>query len=239
MNDGASIVAEKVSVTKDRAPILNDVSFTVQSGAITGLIGPSGSGKTTLMRSIVGVQAISGGTLTILGQSAGSKTLRPQIGYVAQESSVYTDLTVWQNIRYFATLVGADALQLDTIIRTVHLDDKKDRLVEKLSGGERARVSLAIALLGDPQLLVLDEPTVGLDPILRQELWQLFTELASAGKTLLLSSHVMDEAERCTQLLLMRNGQLLWHDTRQQLLRTTGADSVEDAFIATIKKEDK
>jgi ABC-2 type transport system ATP-binding protein len=231
-----AILADKLSVKKGKNTILSELSFTVQPGSITGLIGPSGSGKTTLMRTIVGVQALNSGELTVLGEKAGSRKLRRKIGYVTQSPAVYGDLTVLQNLQYFAKLVRASHKDVDAVITQVQLVEQRDQLVESLSGGQKARVSLAIALLGDPDLFVLDEPTVGLDPVLRNELWDMFKELAKAGKTLLVSSHVMDEAERCKHLLLLRDGKLLWNDTRQELLMYTKKDTVGDAFVATIKR---
>ncbi len=237
MTTTVSIEATKLTVKKQKTVILDGLSFTIQAGTVTGLIGPSGSGKTTLIRAIVGVQQVTSGSLTVLGKAAGDARPRANIGYVTQSPAIYDDLTVLQNVHYFAKLAGASAAQADSIIRVVHLDDKKDQLAALLSGGQKARVSLAIALLGDPEVLVLDEPTVGLDPILRQELWRLFAALAARGKTLIVSSHVMDEAERCDELLLMRDGKLLWNNSRQQLLAHTGASSVEKAFIAMVSAE--
>jgi len=233
-----TIRAEKLVVKKDNITILRELTFEVPAGTITGLIGPSGSGKTTLMRAIVGVQSITNGTLAILGRPAGSYELRRRIGYVSQVTAIYEDLTVLQNVRYFATLVHANRSQADEVIDLVRLNPQRNQVAQSLSGGEKARVSLAIALLGNPDLLVLDEPTVGLDPLLRRELWQLFAELAAKGKTLLISSHVMDEAEKCHDLLLMRSGELLWQDTRESLLRSTNTQSVESAFIAIIPKQE-
>lgn len=230
-----AIIAKSLIVTKGSASILNGLTFSTKKGAITGLIGPSGSGKTTLMRSIVGVQAYDG-TLKVLGRDAGNKNLRSRIGYVTQSPAIYSDLTVGQNIAYFASIVGASKEQSTQIIREVDLAKQAKQLVAHLSGGQKARVSLAIALLGDPELLVLDEPTVGLDPILRNNLWDLFARLAESGKTLLISSHVMDEAERCNELLLMREGALLWNDTRQNLLQETSSSTVGDAFVAMIER---
>lgn len=172
----------------------------------------------------------------MLGEPAGSAKLRPKVGYVTQSPSVYGDLTVRQNLAYFATLMRAPKKQVDEIIKTVGLQAQSKQVVDSLSGGQRARVSLAVALLGDPELLVLDESTVGLDPVLRQELWTLFAELAQRGKTLLISSHVMDEAEKCEQLLLVRDGQLLWSQSRLELLKQTGKVSVEDAFLAMVER---
>lgn len=234
MDKNSRLIGKNVTVKKAKQDILSSLDFVIAPGKITGLIGPSGSGKTTLMRSIVGVQKLTSGSLTIFDLPAGSKELRPRVGYVTQSPAVYTDLTVWQNMRYFGTLAQASKEQIDTALGSVHLDNKKKQIVESLSGGERARVSLAIALLGNPDVLVMDEPTVGLDPILRQELWGLFAELAGQGKILLVSSHVMDEAERCDQLLLMRNGHLLWTDGKDKLLEQTKTSSVEAAFIKTI-----
>lgn len=230
-----SIQAEELRVKKAHAVILDDLEFTIQPGSITGLIGPSGSGKTTLMRTIVGVQAVTKGTLNVLGEPAGSSQLRSKIGYVTQDAAVYGDLTVLQNIRYFAVLTQADHNQVDQIIETVQLTKQRDKLASALSGGQRARVGLAIALLGNPDLLVLDEPTVGLDPVLREELWRLFAELAKTGKTLFISSHVMDEAEKCQMILLLRDGKLLWSDSREKLLLQTKTNSVQDAFMAMIR----
>lgn len=232
-----SIEAHELVVRKAKKPILKDVSFEVRQGTVVGLIGPSGSGKTTLMRAVVGVQKIHGGTLTVLGLPAGDKGLRPKIGYVTQSPAIYSDLTVGQNLAYFAALAQAPAKQIDDVLATVHLNEQKKQLAETLSGGQKARVSLAIALLGNPEMLVLDEPTVGLDPLLREELWQLFADLAAKGKTLFISSHVMDEAERCDQLLLLREGRLLWKDSRAALLKKTGTSSVGDAFLNMVKAE--
>jgi len=230
------IEAKVLRVEKAGKSVLRDISFTVMSGEITGLIGPSGAGKTTLMRAIVGVQTYRG-ELQVLGEAAGSARLRPKIGYVTQSPSVYDDLTVRQNLAYFATLLRAPKTKIDEIIATVQLQKQTKQVVGSLSGGQRARVSLAIALLGDPELLVLDEPTVGLDPLLRQELWALFADLAARGKTLLISSHVMDEAEKCDQLLLVRDGSLLWDKSRQELLAKTNTQTVEDAFLAMVTGE--
>jgi ABC-2 type transport system ATP-binding protein len=238
MTESVSIEAKKLEVKKGQTLILKGLDFQVLAGSITGLIGPSGSGKTTLMRAIVGVQQVTGGTLSVLDQPAGDKRLRPKIGYVSQVTAIYDDLTVLQCLRYFGVLTRASKVQVDAAIAQVHLDLKRNQIIESLSGGEKARVSLAIALLGDPELLVLDEPTIGLDPLLRRELWQFFGELAARGKTLLISSHVMDEAERCETLLLMRAGRLLWQDSRQSLLLATKTQSVGDAFIEMITREE-
>lgn len=234
-----SIQAKGLAVNKDGMRILSNIDFEIQAGTITGLIGPSGSGKTTLMQAIVGVQKISSGSLEVLKEPAGSAGLRSKIGYVTQNTAIYNDLTVVQNLAYFATLARAPRGQVNELIGQMQLEEQRNQLAEKLSGGQKARVSLAIALLGDPDLLVLDEPTVGLDPLLRRELWKQFDELAAKGKTLLVSSHVMDEAEKCPSLLLLREGKLLWQGSHDHLLKQADASSVGDAFIKmiTVAKE--
>lgn len=232
--NSVSIKAEQLVVEKAKEQVLRSLDFAVEPGKITGLIGPSGSGKTTLMRVVVGVQKLKSGSLSVLGQSAGAKSLRSRVGYVTQSPAIYDDLTVWQNLLYFAAIAGVDKAAIRTVLQTVRLDDRSGQLASTLSGGQRARVSLAVALLDSPDLLVLDEPTVGLDPVLRKELWSLFAELAATGKTVLVSSHVMDEADRCDNILLLRDGRLLWQDTRQALLEHTRSESVESAFISMV-----
>ncbi len=232
MHDDATIVAKKLRVVREGTVALDGVSFSITPGKITGLIGPSGSGKTTLMRAIVGAQMITGGSLSIMNAPAGSKTLRRHIGYVTQAPAVYDDLTAAQNLAYFAQILGLDSkTEASRALQAVDLQRHAAQLVGSMSGGERARVSLAVALLGEPRVLVLDEPTVGLDPVLRQSLWHLFSELAAGGRTLLISSHVMDEAEQCPELLLLRNGKVLHHSTKQQLLADTQTKTVEQAFL--------
>jgi len=231
-----AIVAEGLGVVREGVPILREVSFNIAPGKITGLIGPSGSGKTTLMRVIIGAQAITSGSVRVLGDEAGAKQLRRQIGYVTQLPAVYKDLTVMQNLEYFAAITRSDQQGIHRVIKQVDLADYAAQLAGSLSGGQLARVSRAVALLGDAKLLVLDEPTVGLDPVLRRDLWALFKQLASEGRTLLISSHVMDEAEQCTDLLLMRDGRVISHGAKQQLLQSTRTKSVEDAFLALIEK---
>lgn len=231
-----SIHADKLVIVRGHNEVLHGVSCSVKPGAITGLIGPSGSGKTTLMRAIVGAQYINNGKLTVLEQPAGSAQLRSRIGYVTQSPAVYSDLTVEQNLNYFAAIIRTDRKNIDQVLHSVHLDAQRRQLVGSLSGGQWARVSLAVALLGNPELLVLDEPTVGLDPILRDELWTMFDELARQGKTLLISSHVMDEAERCDELILMRDGDVIWNDTKDALLKATKAHDVGTAFVTKIKE---
>lgn len=231
-----AISSRQTTVRKGNQEILHGLTFDVEPGTVTGLIGPSGSGKTTLMRAIVGVQKLSGGSLNVLGLPAGGAQLRSRIGYVTQDPAVYSDVSVEENLKYFGALVRASKEGIDQVLRDVDLIPQRKQLASSLSGGQRARVSLALALLGNPELLVLDEPTVGLDPILRNDLWDMFERLAHGGKTILVSSHVMDEAQRCEQLILLRDGDILWHDSRDKLLQKTGLGTVGEAFVKTIKE---
>jgi ABC-2 type transport system ATP-binding protein len=225
----AAVDVRQLYVTRGRREVLHGLTFEVAAGQVVGLLGPSGCGKTTLMRALVGVQRGVRGTATVLGSPAGSAALRQRVGYVTQAPAVYGDLTVDENVRYFAALHGSAAAD---VVDQVGLAGQRQQLVSTLSGGQRARVSLATALLGAPELLVLDEPTVGLDPVLRRDLWSMFRSLADAGSALIVSSHVMDEARRCDRLLLLRDGHLVADDTLPDLLSRTGTSDVEAAFLA-------
>ncbi|MEV8048167.1 ABC transporter ATP-binding protein [Streptomyces griseoluteus] len=241
----AAVRAAGLTVVRGTRTVLKDLRFTVPRGRITGLLGPSGCGKSTLIRAITGTQAKVTGTLDVLGSPAGHPTLRSRIGYVTQAPSVYDDLTVEQNLDYFAAILDPGRAAADRrrehvtrAIADVDLTAHAHALAGNLSGGQRSRVSLAVALLGTPDLLVLDEPTVGLDPVLRRDLWGLFHELADRGTTLLVSSHVMDEAERCHRLLLMREGHVLADDTPENLRTRTATDTVEAAFLRLVDEAD-
>ncbi|MCT9871138.1 ABC transporter ATP-binding protein [Paenarthrobacter aurescens] len=234
----AAIEATGLRVSRSRTEILRGLDFTVDSGRITGLLGPSGSGKTTLMRAIVGVQRLTQGHLTILGRPAGSATLRHDVGYVTQGASVYADLTVEANVRYFGAMHGAAAADAAEAIAAVGLEPFARQKAADLSGGQFSRVSLACALVAHPKLLVLDEPTVGLDPVLRAELWERFAAMAAAGTTLLVSSHVMEEASHCSSLLLLRDGQLLAQLSPGELAERGRSSDLERAFLTIIRAAD-
>ena len=237
----SAIEVRDLVVDRGKRRVLHGISCAVPAGRVTGLLGPSGSGKTTLIRAIVGVQIVESGTVTVLGRPAGSAELRRQVGYVTQAPSVYADLSVRENARYFATLYGLDAQAADQAIRDVGLGDAAGQLVGNLSGGQRSRASLACAMIGRPGLLVLDEPTVGQDPVLRVELWEKFHALAADGTTLLVSSHVMDEAGRCDRLLLIREGRLIGDDTPAAVRATAGTDDLDEAFLRLVlaREEEK
>jgi ABC-2 type transport system ATP-binding protein len=224
-------------VSRGGRRVLDGISLEVAAGRITGLLGPSGCGKSTLMRAIVGVQRVAAGTVRVLGADAGDPPLRRRVGYVTQAPSIYADLSVRENLAYFARVLSAPGDAVAQVTDTVDLTAYANTLTGRLSGGQRARVSLAVALLGSPELLVLDEPTVGLDPVLRQELWATFRRLAARGVTLLVSSHVMDEAERCDDLILMRDGAVLAAEPREHLLARTGQTDIEQAFLQLVAEQ--
>ena len=234
-NNATAVEVRSLRIDRGSTVALDGVDVTIPSHQIVGLLGPSGSGKTTLMRSIVGVQRTTSGSATVLGRPAGHPELRRVVGYTTQAASVYADLTVTENLRYFAALLGAHASDIERALVAVDMAGLAGRTVGTLSGGERSRVSLAAALLGDPQLLVLDEPTVGLDPVLRRDLWDLFARLRNDGVSLLVSSHVMDEAARCDRLVLLREGQVLADATLPELLERTGTSEAGEAFLALIE----
>lgn len=234
MASSPAVRTENLFVRRSGTAVLNGLSLTVPAGQVVGLLGPSGSGKTTLMRAVVGTQKTSGGTVTVLGNPAGSPQLRRKVGYLAQGPGVYDDLTVAENLRYFARIVGAPDTDPERVIGETGLEEQSRRLAGSLSGGQHSRVSLAVALLGAPELLVLDEPTVGLDPVLRRDLWNLFASLAERGVSLLVSSHVMDEASRCARILLLHEGRLLADMTPPELLESTGTTDADAAFLALL-----
>nr|WP_296069360.1 ABC transporter ATP-binding protein [uncultured Actinoplanes sp.] len=234
-----AIEVRDLVVERGRRRVLHGIGCTVPQGSVTGLLGPSGSGKTTLIRAVVGVQIVKSGTVIVLGRPAGSTQLRRQVGYVTQAPSVYADLSVRENARYFASLYGLGAQAADAAVDDVGLREAAGQLVGNLSGGQRSRASLACAMIGTPRLLVLDEPTVGQDPVLRADLWAKFHALAAQGTTLLVSSHVMDEAGRCDRLLLIREGRLIGDDSPAAIRAAAGTDDLEEAFLRLIRNQEE
>jgi len=229
----SSVEIRDLVVVRGRTRALDGLDLDL-GGGVTGLLGPSGCGKTTLMRALVGVQRLTAGSVTVLGEEAGSRPLRSRVGYVTQAASVYDDLSVRENLTFFATVLGVGQAEVERSLGEVDLLGQRDQVVGRLSGGQRSRVSLAVALLTEPDLLVLDEPTVGLDPVLRRDLWALFHRLADAGSAVLVSSHVMDEAERCDRLLLMREGAIIADGSPAEIRERTGADDIEGAFLSIV-----
>ncbi|NYD43518.1 ABC transporter ATP-binding protein [Nocardioides panaciterrulae] len=223
-------------VVRGGRTVLEHLDLTI-GGGVTGLLGPSGCGKSTLLRSLAGVQRLAGGSVRVFGEEAGSRALRDRIGYVTQAASVYDDLTVAENLGFFSRVLGVGRDEVDRAVEAVDLARHRDQVVGRLSGGQLSRVSLAVALLGSPDLLILDEPTVGLDPVLRRDLWALFHRLADAGAAVFVSSHVMDEADRCDRLLLMREGRLIADGAPEQIRQQTGAADIESAFLRIVEED--
>ncbi|MFC4334559.1 ABC transporter ATP-binding protein [Salininema proteolyticum] len=234
-----SIVVDRLTVRRGHRPVLHGINARMPKGSITGLLGPSGAGKTTLMRAIVGTQKVRSGGVTVEGHPAGSAALRYRIGYVTQDNAIYGDLTVERNIAYYAALYRAPKGAVKSVLAQVGLTDHAGQRADRLSGGQRTRVSLACALVGDPDILVLDEPTVGLDPVLREQLWDDFRDLADDGRTLVVSSHVMDEADRCDRVVLIREGRVVADETPAALKRATGTDDLDEAFLTVIRSREE
>jgi ABC-2 type transport system ATP-binding protein len=234
-----AIEVSDLVIARGGKTVLHGISTRISRGVVTGLLGPSGSGKTTLLRAIVGVQIVKSGTVTVLGEPAGAPALRHKTGYLTQSPSIYPDLTVRENARYFASLYGLGAAEADQTIRDVGLAGQAKQLVSTLSGGQHSRASLACALVSRPEILVLDEPTVGQDPVLRDELWKRFRGLADDGATLLVSSHVMDEANRCDRLLLIREGEIIADDTPAAVKAAAGTDDLDQAFLTLVRDRDR
>jgi ABC-2 type transport system ATP-binding protein len=239
MTDAAvnAVEVRGLHVSRGTTEVFRGVDLDIPRGQITGLMGPSGCGKTTLMRAIVGVQRVKGGTVTVLSDPAGTQAQRRRVAYDTQAASVYGDLTIHQNLRYFARVIGAPSSDVDRVIEQVGLGDQARQTIDSLSGGQESRVSLAVAMLGSPELLVLDEPTVGLDPLLRAELWGIFRTLAESGATIVVSSHVMDEALRCDRIVLLRAGRIIADTTPAGLLSDTGLADPDAAFLALIERD--
>jgi ABC-2 type transport system ATP-binding protein len=238
-NFDPAISISHLKVIRGRNLVIPDLSLEVPRGALVGLLGPSGSGKSTLMRSIVGSQKVAGGAIAVLGLPGGSEPLRHRVGYVTQAASVYMDLSARENLKYFSSLVDAPKSDPQRVLEAVDLVDCADRPVNTLSGGQITRVSLAVALVGKPEVLILDEPTVGLDPVLRRSLWAMFRELVEEGRTLVVSSHVMDEATRCDRVLVMRKGGILFDGTLTDMLAKTKTKDADDAFLVLADEADE
>lgn len=232
----SAISISGLTVIRGGNTILKDFDLEIKAGKILGLLGPSGSGKTTIMRSIVGLQRFSGGTISVLGANAGDKSLRTRVSYSTQDASIYRDLTCGENIDYFSALQGSTSTTTEEILELVELGKNRKQLAATLSGGERARLALATALVGKPEILILDEPTVGLDPLLRRDLWKLFHHFTAQGKTLLVSSHMMEEADHCDELILLRDGAILAKGTPEQLRQETGLENMDSLFISLVEK---
>ncbi len=229
-----AVAAEGVRKRFGVIEALRGLDLTVRTGEIYGLLGPNGSGKTTFIRCVAGLLRPEGGTLTALGLAPRAAVAAGRVGYMTQAPALYGDLSVEENLEFFAALQSVPHAneRIEEALRTVELLDRRRSVVNTLSGGLRTRVSLAATLLHGPSLLLLDEPTVGVDPVLRQEFWTHFRQLASSGVTILVSSHVMDEASRCDRLGLIRGGIVLAEGSASDLVSRAGTRDLESAFLA-------
>jgi ABC-2 type transport system ATP-binding protein len=230
MSEAYAVDVDNVVKSFGTMRALDGVTLRVRSGEIYGLLGPNGAGKTTLIRAIVGLVAPESGTVTVLGSRMPNLDILGSVGYMTQAAALYPDLSVEENLRFFAAISGADS-NVDEVLKVVELDQRRKSIVATLSGGMRQRCSLACALVHRPRLLLLDEPTVGVDPQLRVQFWEHFREMAAAGTTILVSSHVMDEAERCQRLGLIRFGKLLGEGTPNEVRAAAGTNNLEEAFL--------
>jgi ABC-2 type transport system ATP-binding protein len=234
-----AIEIDGLRVRRGDSEVPHDLSLRIGAGRVTGLLGPSGSGKTTLIRAIAGVQKTEAGVVRVLGQPAGAAAVRGRVGYMTQTRGLYDDLTARENVRYFARIFGAPASRVEETLAAVRLSELADRVVRTLSGGEQARTALATALVARPQVLLLDEPTVGLDPLLRRDLWATFHRLADEGAALLVSSHVMDEAGYCDELLLLREGQVMARGTPAELRERTRTQDLAETFLRLVEQTER
>src|SRR6202521_482646 len=230
MSEAFAVDVDNVAKSFATLRALDGVTLRVRPGEIYGLLGPNGAGKTTLIRAIVGLVAPDSGTVTVLGRRMPDLDILGSVGYMTQQAALYPDLSVEENLRVFAAISGADG-NVTEALKTVELEQRRNSVVATLSGGMRQRCSLACALVHRPRLLLLDEPTVGVDPQLRVQFWDHFREMAAAGTTILVSSHVMDEAERCQRLGLIRFGKLLGEGTPNEVRAAAGTNNLEEAFL--------
>jgi len=232
MGEQAALAVEIRDVRKRYGSLaaLDGITLRVPRGQVYGLLGPNGAGKTTLIRAIVDLVRLDGGEVTVLGHRMPDARVLAEIGYMTQAPALYSDLTAEENVRFFAAIHGGG--DVDAALRFVHLEDRRRSVTSTLSGGMRTRLSLACTIVHAPRLLLLDEPTVGVDPQLRAELWDGLREMAARGATIIISSHVMDEAERCDRLGLIRAGKILAEGSADELRALAGTDRLEDAFLA-------
>ena len=231
MTETYAVDVSDVSRSFGSIKALDGVTLRVRRGEIYGLLGPNGAGKTTLIRLICGLLEAQAGTVTVLGQTMPNVRVLRQIGYMTQQAALYPSISVEENVRFFAAINGAED-GVDQALELVHLSERRGSVVSTLSGGMRQRCSLACALVHRPELLLLDEPTVGVDPQLRVQFWDYFRRLAAAGTTIIVSSHVMDEADRCQRLGLIQYGRVLAEGTPSDLRAQGGSQNLEEAFLA-------
>jgi len=234
VNERYIIEVERATKAFGRLKALDGLTLRVREGETYGLLGPNGSGKTTLIRAIAGVIRLTSGTVRVMGEVVPSRRVATQVGYMTQAAALYEELTVRENVSFCARLYGLAGRareRVDEVLELVRLTERADNLVRVLSGGMRQRTNLACALVHRPRLLLLDEPTVGVDPRLRQSLWNYFHQVNREGTTLIISTHIMEEAERCSRIGLMRAGRFLAEGSPAELKARAGRDDLESAFL--------
>jgi ABC-2 type transport system ATP-binding protein len=235
MTTDLSIQVHGVSKQFDEKVVLNDITLAVPKAHIFGLLGPSGSGKTTLVRMIAGIDVPTSGTVHVLGQQMPQLAMLSKIGYMAQSDALYAELTALENLEFFASLYGLTGTKrrqrIHDVMELVDLGSHLKKQISNYSGGMKRRLSLAISLLHEPGILILDEPTVGIDPVLRKSIWQELTKLSQQGTTILVTTHVMDEADKCHQLGMIRDGRLTAVGTPDELKQATSSATIEEAFL--------
>ncbi|MCL2489113.1 MAG: ABC transporter ATP-binding protein [Propionibacteriaceae bacterium] len=235
MSDEPLVIVKDMCAAYGKTEVLHNIDMELPPGRITGLVGPSGHGKTTLVSVIVGALRAKSGTVTVLGESAPPRRVKSSIGFMPQAEALYADLTGDENLRFFGALYGMTAAQMaeriPVVLKQVSLPQQGGKVVAEYSGGMQRRLSLAVALLHEPRLLVLDEPTVGLDPAHRVALWATFRQLADGGATFLVTTHVMDEAANCDTVLLIHDGRVLAAGSPDELVSVSGTANLEGAFL--------
>ncbi len=230
-----TIILSGINHAYGKKQVLNGIDMRVEQGSIYGLLGPSGCGKTTVVKIMAGILEASAGTAEVLGQTMPQLAMLSQIGYMAQSDALYPTLTAWENLLFWGSLYGMKrdmiAKRAEEVLALVGLEQTMKQPVQSFSGGMKRRLSLAVALLHRPPVLILDEPTVGIDPLLRRNIWRALHDLADSGATIVLTTHVMDEADKCSRLAMMRGGRIIAEDEPAKLQAAVGAASIEEAFI--------
>ncbi|MFC5465240.1 ABC transporter ATP-binding protein [Lederbergia graminis] len=235
-NKRSCVSVRHISKSFGKHQVLEDINLDIYEGEIFGLLGPSGAGKTTLVKQLSGLDTPTSGENYIFQEKMPDLKLINRIGYMAQSDALYEELSAKENLQFFAELYGLkgtkQSQRIKEVMKLVQLLDHINKPISTYSGGMKRRLSLAIALLHEPEILILDEPTVGIDPVLRKSIWGAFYELKQQGTTLIVTTHVMDEADKCDRLGLIREGKLIAVGTPQQLKEETKTTSIEDAFLA-------
>jgi len=235
MNDNIVVYVNNVDVKYDKSTILNKINLRINKGEIIGLLGPSGAGKTTLVKAIIGMKSVENGEIRVFNEVVPKLDITINMGYMAQSDALYEDLSGIDNVIFFGSIFGMKGKALKErakeVLSLVDLDKDSNKLVKNYSGGMKRRLSLAIALVHSPKLLILDEPTVGIDPVLRQKFWDEFNRIKANGGTIILTTHVMDEAYKCDKLALIRGGKIIAEGSVNEIIESSRSKDIEEAFL--------